>query len=217
MMTLDLLVQRLEVLDKQMAQLLDKKKSKKKKPPTGYILFSNATRDKMKQEIEDNTREKTKSTQVMKNIASLWNALDDDERKGWNNKAKDVKFVMIQADVSHADAVSELNINNYDVDHIYLYWNSNTSYQELNITDVVVNDTPGSIVANVTQITDGLINSSTFNTNWNDASLSDGDYKMYNSDFNILSSNSVLSDGSAVRIDGVDTNVFGVKIGFGSL
>ena len=106
---------RVEVLEKQMAELLDKKKPKKKKPPTGYILFSNATRDKMKQEIEDNTREKTKSTQVMKNIASLWNALDEDERKGWNNKAKDVKFVMIQADVSQAHAVSELNINNYDV------------------------------------------------------------------------------------------------------
>ena len=109
-MTLEIVAQRVEVLEKQMADLLgDKKKSdkkakkekkakdtdddepKKKKGPSGYLLYSKVTRDEAKEKLAKESDEKPKSTEIMKELGAMWKALTDDERTGWNDKAKEPK------------------------------------------------------------------------------------------------------------------------------
>ena len=116
-MTLELVAQRVEVLEKQMAMLLankteagaeDKpkkeKKSKKekkddsdddkpkKKRISGYILYSNANRDEVKEALTVDG-EKPKNPDVMRKLAEMWKALDEDEQGEWNAKAKEMKEV----------------------------------------------------------------------------------------------------------------------------
>ena len=112
-MTLELVAQRVEILEKQMAALMadnttdptltkkskkDKKHNKsdtdndtpKKKRVSGYILFGKAERDNVKAELEAATDTKVKSTEVMKRLGELWKALPDDTRDQWNAKAKEI-------------------------------------------------------------------------------------------------------------------------------
>ena len=112
-MTLELVAQRVEVLEKQMAMLLadknvdvsdDKPKKKpkkekksdsddekpKKKRVSGYILYSNANRDEVKDELTVEG-EKPKNPDVMKELAKRWKALSDEDQATWNTKAKDLK------------------------------------------------------------------------------------------------------------------------------
>lgn len=60
----------------------------KKKRISGYILFSNAKRDEVKNLLSEDD-EKPKNTDVMKELARLWKELDDHEKAVWNAKAKD--------------------------------------------------------------------------------------------------------------------------------
>ena len=105
------LAKRVELLEKQIALLLNtedepkkvKKASKKKakadssddekpkvKRTSGYIIFSNATRDDVKTKLSVGD-EKPKNTEVMKELAIMWKALDDEERNEWNAKAQQVR------------------------------------------------------------------------------------------------------------------------------
>jgi hypothetical protein len=113
-MTLEILTQRVEALEKQLALLLENKtkevtenktkkskKSKKddssddeEKPKTkrvsGYILFSNATRDEVRDSLSKGD-EKPKNTDIMKELARLWKELSDEDKEPWNTKAKELK------------------------------------------------------------------------------------------------------------------------------
>ena len=112
-MTLELVVERVEILEKQMALLLAKnasddvpKKQEKKpkkekktdsdddKPKTkrvsGYILYSNANRDDVKEELSDGEN-KAKNTDIMRKLAENWKALSDEDKELWNAKAKELK------------------------------------------------------------------------------------------------------------------------------
>ena len=112
-MTLELVAQRVDALEKQMKELLDKnasdepatkkpKKEKKEKksdsdddkPKTkrtsGYILYSNAHRDEVKEELSDGET-KAKNTDVMCKLAENWKALGDEGKAEWNAKAKELK------------------------------------------------------------------------------------------------------------------------------
>ena len=113
-MTLEILSQRVEVLEKQLALLLENKneqvvekkpkKSKKskedssddEKPKTkrvsGYILFSNATRDEVRDSLSKDD-EKPKNTDIMKELARRWKELSDEDKEPWNAKAKELKDV----------------------------------------------------------------------------------------------------------------------------
>ena len=111
------LAKRVELLEKQIALLLNQepKKSKddssddekpkkakkakevssddekpKVKRTSGYIIFSNATRDDVKTKLSVGD-EKPKNTEVMKELAIMWKALDDEERDKWNAKALQVR------------------------------------------------------------------------------------------------------------------------------
>tara|TARA_B100001142_G_C14338331_1_gene656817 strand:- start:1533 stop:1889 length:357 start_codon:yes stop_codon:yes gene_type:complete len=106
---------RIEQLEKQMALLMkdkaiepppekpkpqSKAKSKakseddpekpKKKRTSGYIIFSNANREEVKERLLENAQEgeKPRNTEVMKELARMWKELDDDEKGIWNAKAK---------------------------------------------------------------------------------------------------------------------------------
>ncbi len=108
--TLEILAERVAVLEKQIALLLSEKavdvsetkptkKSKKvkddddkpkKKRTSGYILYSNAHRDEVKESLTEGD-EKPKNTDIMKKLAENWKLLDDNEREKWNTKAKELK------------------------------------------------------------------------------------------------------------------------------
>lgn len=110
MTTIDILTERVVGLEKQIALLLadkdtpdttDKKNKKKKtnnsttedglvkkKRTSGYILYSNAHRDSVRDSLT-NDDEKPKNTDIMKRLAENWKALNDDERALWNTKAKE--------------------------------------------------------------------------------------------------------------------------------
>ena len=108
-----ILAERVAVLEKQIALLLSEKavdvsdtkdakapkkpkKSKddddkpKKKRTSGYILYSNAHRDEVKDSLTEGD-EKPKNTDIMKKLAENWKALEDDEKEKWNTKAKEIK------------------------------------------------------------------------------------------------------------------------------
>ena len=116
-MTIEMLAERVAVLEKQMASLLanpvgeveivDKSKASNKpkkekkdkdsdddKPKTkrisGYILYSKANRDDVKAELSSE-EEKPKNTDIMCKLAENWKALSDEERSEWNAKAKEMK------------------------------------------------------------------------------------------------------------------------------
>ena len=101
---------RVEVLEKQIAQLLSdkttddkpKKKAKKekkadsdddkpkKKRTSGYILYSNSTRDEVKEALTVDG-EKPKNPDIMRELAKNWKALSEEEQEVWKTKAKDIK------------------------------------------------------------------------------------------------------------------------------
>ena len=114
-MTLELVAERVAVLEKQMAALMDDKvsevvqaKPKKEKKPkkeasdedkpkkkrvSGYILFSKASREEVKTDMAAAAEpdEKLKNTEIMCELARRWKALDEDGRGEWNVKAKELK------------------------------------------------------------------------------------------------------------------------------
>jgi len=65
----------------------DEDKPKKKRGPNGYILFSNAKRDEVKEQLTTGD-EKPKNTEVMKQLAVMWSELSVEEKAEWTAKAK---------------------------------------------------------------------------------------------------------------------------------
>ena len=108
--TLEILADRVAVLEKQIALLLSEKavdvsetkptkKTKKvkqdddkpkKKRTSGYILYSNAHRDEVKESLTEGD-EKPKNTDIMKKLAENWKILNNEEREKWNTKAKELR------------------------------------------------------------------------------------------------------------------------------
>ena len=112
-MTIEILAQKVELLEKQMTMMLadkttdvsdDKPKKKpkkekkadsdddkpKKKRISGYILYSNTTRDEIKDALTVDG-EKPKNPDIMRELAKNWKALSEEEQGVWKNKAKDLK------------------------------------------------------------------------------------------------------------------------------
>jgi hypothetical protein len=73
----------------------DEDKPKKKRGPSGYILFSNANRDEVKEKLCVGD-DKPKNTDVMKQLAHMWGELGDEEKAVWNAKAKEVNEVDVE-------------------------------------------------------------------------------------------------------------------------
>ena len=108
-MTLELAVERIVELERQMADVLKRldepavkpaketkaaKKSPKKEKPdgepkkkrglTGYLLFAREKRAEVKADLGD-----VKPTEVITEVAKRWKAMTDDERVTWNTRAKE--------------------------------------------------------------------------------------------------------------------------------
>jgi len=66
----------------------EEEKPKKKRGTNGYILFSNANRDDVKAQLQVGD-EKPKNTEIMKQLAHMWQTLDADEKAIWTAKAKE--------------------------------------------------------------------------------------------------------------------------------
>ena len=90
-MTLELLVVRIEILEKQMAEFNIAKPDSKAKRTSGYLQHNTARRAEVKARLEAEGAEKIKATDVTKELAIIWKALNDDEREEWNAKAKAIK------------------------------------------------------------------------------------------------------------------------------
>ena len=106
-MTLELVSKRVEELEKRMTEIeklmapkpvketkTSKKSPKKEKPEgepkkkrgmTGYLLFAREQRATVKEQLGD-----VKPTEVITEVAKQWKALTDEERQGWNTRAKEV-------------------------------------------------------------------------------------------------------------------------------
>jgi len=114
-MTIEILAQKVELLEKQITMMMtnkttdvsdDKPKKKpkkekkadsdddkpKKKRISGYILYSNTTRDEVKDALTLDG-EKPKNPDIMRELAKNWKALSEEEQEVWKNKAKDLKDV----------------------------------------------------------------------------------------------------------------------------
>jgi hypothetical protein len=109
-LTIEILAERVAVLEKQIALLLsdkvldvsDSKPTKKpkkvneddgkpkKKRTSGYILYSNAHRDEVKDSLTEGD-EKPKNTDIMKKLAENWKLLSEEDRDKWNAKAKEIR------------------------------------------------------------------------------------------------------------------------------
>ena len=112
-MTIEIIAQKVELLEKQMTMMLadkttdvsddkPKKKPKKEKKPdsdddkpkkkriSGYILYSNTNRDEVKDALTLDG-EKPKNPDIMRELAKNWKALSEEEQEVWKNKAKDLK------------------------------------------------------------------------------------------------------------------------------
>ena len=63
---------------------------KEKKKPSGYLMFATDARPSIKAKLLEDLAdgEKVPGPALMAAVAAAWKALDDDERKSWNNKAK---------------------------------------------------------------------------------------------------------------------------------
>ena len=109
-MTTTSIEMRVELLEEQIAQLLSdktidekpKKKAKKdkkadsdddkpkKKRTSGYILYSNSTRDEVKDALTLDG-DKPKNPDIMRELAKNWKALGEEEQEVWKAKAKEIK------------------------------------------------------------------------------------------------------------------------------
>jgi hypothetical protein len=64
---------------------------RKKRSPCGYMLFSNEKRAEVREElIEEADGEKVPPGTVVKKLAELWNALEEEEKEPYNNRAKEM-------------------------------------------------------------------------------------------------------------------------------
>ena len=62
---------------------------KKKRGTNGYLVFSSEKRDEIKAKLSV-ADEKPKNTEIMKQLAAMWSAMDDNEKALYNAKAKDI-------------------------------------------------------------------------------------------------------------------------------
>lgn len=95
--TVDALLARVEILEKQVAlltksdkkaKLTEKSDKPKKTKISGYILFSKENRETVKNTLGDDA----KSTAIMQELGKWWKDLSHDEKNVWNEKAKQMKL-----------------------------------------------------------------------------------------------------------------------------
>jgi hypothetical protein len=72
---------------KKKATKSDDDEPKKKRAPSGYLLYINSIRQQVKQELGDEFGPKD----ITRELAKKWKELTDEEREQWNDKSKAIK------------------------------------------------------------------------------------------------------------------------------
>ena len=87
------------------------KEAKPKRPPTGYIMFSDEMRPAAKADLTQllDVGEKLPATATVKHLASLWNALTDEQRAAWNAKAAANKEMLKSGTSSESSSSDEMH------------------------------------------------------------------------------------------------------------
>jgi len=126
--TIDTLTQRVQILEKQLLTLLNDKtpvknskkdnaQSPKVKRTSGYLQHNTARRAEVKARLEADGAEKSKATEVTKELAVVWKALSDEEREVWNAKANAVKQSWLsEAQASQKHDVDEDELVEEEID-----------------------------------------------------------------------------------------------------
>jgi hypothetical protein len=120
--TIELLAVRIEVLEKQMAELnmtkanTNSNTKAKATRTSGYLMHNTACRAEVKARLEADGGEKIKATDVTKELAVMWKALSDQQRKEWNDKAKDAKDSPEQLDPAAAAVDLKVELQAEDID-----------------------------------------------------------------------------------------------------
>ena len=86
-------MEKVEVLTKKTKTVGLKKDGtpRKKRAPCGYMIFSNEKRTEVREElIEEADGEKVPPGAVVKKLAELWNAMDDEKKEPYNTQAKEM-------------------------------------------------------------------------------------------------------------------------------
>ena len=107
--TIEMLVARVEELEKQMSQVMAKtglEKPKKEKPKkekskkdksdepkkkrgvSGYLVYAKEMRPTAKDKLLENGNETPKPTEVLTQVAKMWRELSEEDKSEWNDKAK---------------------------------------------------------------------------------------------------------------------------------
>ena len=70
----------------------DSPKKERVKSTTGYLMYSNAHRDQVKEILTSQLVDdkKVKNTDIMKELARMWKEADDETKTDWNTKAKEL-------------------------------------------------------------------------------------------------------------------------------
>ena len=63
---------------------------KKPKAKTGYLVFSSEKREDIKKILQEETGEAPKPKDVITKLGAVWKSLSDEEKKGFNDKAKEL-------------------------------------------------------------------------------------------------------------------------------
>ena len=73
---------------------------KQKRPPTGYLVFSQANREEVKINLSANcsVEDKVNPKDVTRELAIRWKALSTEEQAEWNTKAKEMHSTTEQID-----------------------------------------------------------------------------------------------------------------------
>ena len=105
-MTLEMVVARVAILEKQMADLMSEEKPKKetkkekkeakvktdepkkKRGVSGYLVFAKEMRETAKENLVKGGNETAKPTEVLTEVAKMWRELDEEGKEEWNDKAK---------------------------------------------------------------------------------------------------------------------------------
>ena len=87
------------------------KEAKPKRPPTGYIMFSKEMRPSVNADLTQllDVGEKLPATATVKELASQWKALSDEQRAVWNAKAAANKEMLKSGTSSESSSSDEMH------------------------------------------------------------------------------------------------------------
>jgi hypothetical protein len=77
---------------------------RKKRAPSGYLMWSNENRADVRAELEaEVSPSKVAPAQVVSALAARWNAMPDEEKQVWKDEAKEMQIPVVEGDGSELE------------------------------------------------------------------------------------------------------------------